>query len=311
MSPDPPHIAILLCTYQGRPFLADQLDSFAAQTHDDWTVWASDDGSSDGTIELLKDYRARWGAKRLTIVAGPQRGLTANFTSLVCRPEIHASVYAFADQDDIWDRDKLERACRWIDREDAGMPALYCSRTRLMDADGRDTGLSPLFRRPPSFANALAQNIAGGNTMVMNAAARDLLARAAAAGAEPVLYDWWSYLVVTACGGRVRYDPVPSLRYRQHGRNEIGANTRPRDRAHNARQMLRGRLREWTDVNLAALDRIGDAITPDNRRVLEGFRRARAAGLVGRVAGLYRSGVRRQTFVGDAGLFAAAIIGRL
>jgi glycosyltransferase involved in cell wall biosynthesis len=308
---DSPQIAILLCTYQGRPFLPAQLDSFAAQTRQDWTLWVSDDGSSDGTLDLLDEYRQRWGAERLTVVTGPGRGLTANFISMACRPEIHARAYAYADQDDIWDADKLDRGCRWIETVDSAIPALYCSRTRLIAADGRDAGLSPRFSRPPSFANALAQNIAGGNTMVMNAAARDLVAQAAAAGAEPVLYDWWMYLLVTACGGRVHYDPRPTLRYRQHGRNEIGANTRARDRAHNAQQMLRGRLRQWNDMNIAALDRIRDRIVPANRRVLDTFRLARSGGAAGRVSGLYRSGVRRQTFVGNVGLFVAAATGRL
>ena len=82
---------------------------------------------------------------------------------MVSRPEIQARAYAYADQDDVWDPDKLERARRWLDTVDPAVAALYCSRTRLIDAAGRDAGLSPLFSRPPSFANALAQNIAGGS----------------------------------------------------------------------------------------------------------------------------------------------------
>jgi glycosyltransferase involved in cell wall biosynthesis len=308
---DPPQIAILLCTYQGRSFLPAQLDSFAAQTRHDWSVWASDDGSSDGTLDVLEKYRQRWGAARLTVVTGPGRGLTANFISMACRPEIQARAFAFADQDDIWEPDKLERACRWIDSIDPATAALYCSRTRLIDAEGRETGFSPLFSQPPSFGGALAQNIAGGNTMVINDAARRLVAGAAAAGSDPVIYDWWIYLLVTACGGCVYYDPVPTIRYRQHGRNQVGANIRFRDRAHNARQLLHGRVRRWNDVNLAALDRIRDLITPANGRVLDDFRRVRSAGLAGRVSGLYGSGVRRQTFLGNIGLFVAAATGRL
>jgi len=311
VSSDSPQTAILLCTYQGRAFLPAQLDSIASQTHHDWCVWASDDGSSDGTLDVLEDYRHRWGAARLTIVNGPGRGLTANFLSLVCRPEIQALAYAYADQDDVWDANKLERASRWIGDVDRATPALYCSRTRLIDAAGRDAGLSPLFSRPPSFSNALAQNIAGGNTMVVNEAARQLLARAAEAGAEPVIYDWWNYLVVTACGGRVFYDAVPTLGYRQHARNQVGANTRVGDRARNVRELLRGRVRRWNDANLAALQVVRDAMTPANRQIVDTFDAARQRGAIARVRGLYRSGVRRQTLVGNAGLFLAAATGRL
>jgi glycosyltransferase involved in cell wall biosynthesis len=308
---DPPQTAILLCTYQGRSFLPAQLDSIAAQTRDDWCLWASDDGSSDGTLDVLEEYRRRWGAARLAIVSGPGRGLTANFISLICRPEIQARAYAYADQDDIWYPDKLERASRWIGDVDPSTAALYCSRTGLIDAAGRDAGLSPLFSRPPSFSNALAQNIAGGNTMAVNEAARRLLVRAAAAGAEPVIYDWWNYLVVTACGGRVFYDAVPTLGYRQHARNQVGANTRVGDRARNLRELLRGRLRRWNDANLAALAVIREAMTPANRHILDTFDAARQRGAIARVLGLYRSGVRRQTLVGNTGLFLAAAAGRL
>jgi glycosyltransferase involved in cell wall biosynthesis len=308
--PEPP-IAILLCTYQGAPFLSAQLDSFTAQTHARWLVIASDDGSTDETMTVLDACRARWGDDRLIVARGPGRGLTANFLSLACRPDLDAHRVAFSDQDDIWLPDKLARAARCLDRHGDATPALYCSRTRLIDEQGHDIGLSPLFPGPFSFRHALAQNVAGGNTMVLNAAARALLVQAAAAGAEPVLYDWWTYLLVTGCGGRVYYDPEPTVLYRQHRRNQIGANAQVRDRLRNAGEMWRGRVRRWNDANIAALDRVIDRLSPESRVVLETFRHARRQGPMGRVAGLHRSGVRRQTASGTAALFLAAAAGRI
>ena len=66
-------VAILLCTFNGARFLQGQLDSYAAQTHANWTVWASDDGSGDGTLAILERQRLAWGPGRLTIVGGPGR----------------------------------------------------------------------------------------------------------------------------------------------------------------------------------------------------------------------------------------------
>ena len=59
--PRPPSVAVLLCSYQGEPHLAEQLDSIAAQSHRSWTVWVSDDGSTDGTLAILKRYQSLWG----------------------------------------------------------------------------------------------------------------------------------------------------------------------------------------------------------------------------------------------------------
>jgi len=193
-------VAILLATYNGGAFLREQLASYEAQHHGNWYVWASDDGSTDRTLEILAEYQERWG-KRMTVVAGPHQGFVANFLSLVCRPEINADYYAYSDQDDLWEPEKLTRAVAWLSMVPPSIPALYCARTRLVDEQGRDRGFSPLMRRPPSFANALMQNIAGGNTMVFNAAACALL-RSVEPGVEVVTFDWWTYLVVTGCGGR-------------------------------------------------------------------------------------------------------------
>jgi hypothetical protein len=75
--------------------------------------------------------------------------------------------------------------------------------------------------------------------------------------------------------------------------------------------MLRGRVRGWSDVNLAALERVRDVLTPENLRTLDMFRDARRRSLVPRLVGLWRSGVRRQTAGGNAGLWLAAVLGRV
>ena len=109
-----PKVAILLGTFRGQQYLAEQLDSFAAQTHSNWEVWASDDGSTDDTLKILEGFKAKWPAGRLSIQAGPGKGFVANFLALTCRAGIEAQYYAYSDQDDIWDADKLERALQWL-----------------------------------------------------------------------------------------------------------------------------------------------------------------------------------------------------
>ncbi len=307
---DDQRVAILMCTHQGDAFLDEQLDSIARQTHTNWRVWVSDDGSTDGTIKICSRYQSKWGVERMSIISGPRRGSSANFLSLTCRPDIAAEYFAWADQDDIWEPHKLERALTWLTDSDAHKPALYGSRTLLTDASGKSIGLSPLFTKPPAFANAVVQNIAGGNTMVFNSAARALLVNA---GPDPrtVAHDWWAYLLVTACGGRMHYDPVPSIRYRQHGDNLVGSVTHPLRRLPRLRTLLQGQFKSWIDLNLELLEPVRAQMSAENVITLDRFALARQRRLPARMLALWRSGVYRQTWPGNIGLAVAALLNRL
>jgi glycosyltransferase involved in cell wall biosynthesis len=305
-----PQVAILLCTYDGQGYLRDQLDSFTRQTYSNWRVFASDDYSNDATHLILKDYQSEWGIERLSLRSGPAQGCTANFLSLICSSEIRSEYYAFSDQDDIWEADKLERAMAWFQTLPADKPALYCSRTRLVNADNQEIGLSPLFLKEPGFANALAQNIGGGNTMILNHAARELLAEASK-DVDVVLHDWWAYIVVSGCGGEVFYDSYPALRYRQHDANLVGSGGGWYARTERIRKLWQGQWKEWNDKHLAALGIIRSRLTPENKKILDQFSSARKSSLVPRVVGIGRCGLYRQTRWGSLGLIAAAIFNKL
>jgi len=303
-------IAILLCTFNGARFLAQQLASYEAQDVCDWRLFASDDGSQDATLSLLQDFQKKHGADKVQIRHGPRRGFVANFLSLVCDPAVQGAYYAFSDQDDIWLPDKLTRARRFLINAGSDNPAVYCSRTRLIDENGREIGLSPLFKKPPSFRNALTQSIAGGNTMMLNEAGRQLLRRAGA-DVSCASHDWWVYLAVTAVGGTLFYDAAPSIFYRVHARNVIGSNRTLAAQLWRARMLWHGRFKSWADMNVAALERIESEMTVENRRIFALFRSSRKQSLVPRVRGLLRAGIRRQTLLGNIGLAAAAIVGKV
>jgi glycosyltransferase involved in cell wall biosynthesis len=305
-----PKVAILMCTYHGQHYLADQLDSFAAQTHTNWELWVSDDGSKDDTHAILNAYIKRWGGRHLSLHSGPAEGFVANFLSLACKASIEADYYAFSDQDDIWEVDKLQRSVKWLRTIPQEVPAIYCSRTRLVDFENKEIGLSPLFQKPPSFANALMQNIGGGNTMVFNNAARDLL-RFAGDDVDVITHDWWSYLVVMACGGRVYYDPIPTLRYRQHDANLVGANGNFAARLARVKMLWNGRFKDLNDQHIRALERLKLQMTDENKAILAEFRTARDRSLFPRVLGFVRMGLHRQTLLGNIGLVFATLFKKM
>lgn len=305
-----PKVAILMCTYQGQCYLAEQLDSFAAQLHTNWDVWVSDDGSRDNTLSILEDYQNKWATGRLSLHVGPNKGFQANFLYLTCNANITADYYAYSDQDDIWEADKLERAVKWLESVPENIPALYCTRTRLVDRNNNHIGFSPLFLKPLSFSNALVQNVGGGNTMVFNNAARALL-RKAGANLPVVTHDWWAYLVVMGCGGKVFYDSKPTLRYRQHDGNLVGMNATWMARFERLRMLWQGKFRHWNDCNIDALRMLHEKLTPESREVLEYFVKARQMSFVTRLMYLKRTGIYRQTLFGNLGLIAAAIFRKI
>jgi glycosyltransferase involved in cell wall biosynthesis len=304
------HVAILLATYNGTRHLAEQLDSIVAQTHTNWTIHVSDDGSTDATLALLTTYRERLGGERMVLWQGPSAGYSRNFMSMLHREGITGDYVAFSDQDDIWDAHKLETALRALAAVPPDKPALYGGRSRLIDEAGRPFGLSPLFARRPSFANALVQSLAGGNTMLLNRRARDLMCRAPAS-ARVVSHDWWAYLVVSGAGGRVVYDREPTLGYRQHAENIIGSNAGLGARLRRMADMVGGRHREWNEANVALLSNMRDALGDDERARFDHFTRGRATWLLPRLWHFACAGLYRQTAIGNAGLLLAAVLGRL
>jgi hypothetical protein len=154
------------------------------------------------------------------------------------------------------------------------------------------------------------QNIGGGNTMVFNNAARELL-KATGEDVEVVSHDWWAYLIVSGCGGQVFYDAYPSLRYRQHEGNLVGVNATWSARLFRIRLMWMGRFRSWNDKNIEALHRLRSNMTSENLEILDRFVQARDMSLIPRLVGLKRSGIHRQTLMGNIGLIAAAIFKKI
>lgn len=306
----PMKVAVLMCTYNGAQHLSEQLDSIRKQGLNQIDVWVSDDGSSDNTIELLKHYQKDWDKGRFEIKTGPKKGFAANFLSLICDTSIVADYYAYSDQDDIWELDKLTRSINRLRESGVHIPALYCSRTKLVAACGRDLKRSsPRFSRKPSFANAIVQSIAGGNTMVMNNKARELVLRA---GRRKIIsHDWWTYMLVSGAGGTITYDTSPSVQYRQHDNNEIGTNLTWRARFIRIKSVINGRFCEWNDINTTALKNNRHLLNDHNKRILDAFMAARKSSGIKRMYLIMKSGVYRQTVIGNFALLTAALLNRL
>ena len=309
MKRTPSPVAILLCTYQGESYIEDQLASFIEQTYPHWRLFISDDGSRDRTLKIIGQFKARH-TLRLNYFKGPGKGFAGNFISLTRQPQVKSTYYAWADQDDIWQKRKLERAVRWLDRQPTSLPLLYCSRTLLVDHLNRYIQPTLIFKKPKTFKNALVQNIAGGNTMVFNEKARQLFMRASR-DIKVLAHDWLMYQLVTACGGLVHYDESPSLRYRQHSKNSIGHNVGFKARINRVSHILMGRYHKWNSLNLRTLSFIYPHMTEQNQIIFNHFVKIRSVSLLRRLLLLKQCGIYRQTFLENLGLYIAVIIGKI
>jgi hypothetical protein len=301
------HVAVMLGAQQGQRHLADQVEALLAQRHGDWSLFVADGRRDPGSADPLQMLRRRLPATRLTIA--PETAVTrgTGLLALLGKAPGDADHYAWLAQDDLWEADHLARAVAALAAVPAHVPALYCSRTRLVDAHDRTVGCSPPLERAPGFAHALVRNPGGGNTMVLNAAARALLLRA---GEQEVASDaWWIHMAVTACGGRVLVDAQPSVRYRQPDHALAPAMSGLAWRR--AKALLSGQLRTWSDKHLRALEALRGDLTPKNRMIALRFARARQQPLAQRLVGFRRAGVYRQGMLDNVALFAAAVLNKV
>ncbi|MCW8306897.1 glycosyltransferase [Acidiphilium sp. PA] len=286
-------IAILLSTYNGAHFLPEQLESFERQTDSDWRVIWRDDGSTDDTRDIMARFTAKIGPARCRETAGSGAHLGAAQSFLSLLPEAaDADAVAFADQDDVWLPDKLARARAAL--KTAGNQAmLYCARQYLVDEHLQGHNLSILPGDKPGFPASLTQNIVHGNTMVMNRAAADLVARIP--GPPGTVHDWWSYIVITACGGVVLIDPKPVVLYRQHRANLIGSPPSTLARAVAALRRGPGIFMTMMRRHVGQLATHAEFLTEQARcdvaRISEGLR----GGVAPRSRALRCPGLKRQT----------------
>lgn len=304
------HICILMSTYNGEKFLAEQLQSIADQSYKNWRVIISDDGSSDDTLTIAKQYQQLWGNDRLEIRQGPKQGFCQNFLSMTCDIAIRADLYAFSDQDDVWLTDKLERAVAYFDKNNQPqLPIAYGGRTQIVDEKLNTLGFSPEFTLPRSFRNALVQSICGGNTQVFNQPAKELLEQA---GMQLVVsHDWWLYQIVKGAGGTFYYEPKPTLLYRQHANALVGGNQSFKGKIDRMLYVVNGRFKNWNDINYNALCNINHLLTKDNQDILKTFGKFRGAKLKDRVRLLEVCGLYRQTWRSTFNLWIATIFNKV
>lgn len=210
------HIMVLMSTYNGEKYIVEQLESILAQRDVQADIFVRDDGSVDQTCMILEKYEKEG---KLSWYAGENLGPAKSFMDLVNRAP-DADYYAFADQDDVWNQDKLSIAVRMLEQFDApDTPGLYCSNWELVDEELRPMKGAEHFSTT-KFSEALVASNCTGCTVVFNAVLCLCLKKETPK--VMVMHDDWAHKVCLAVGGFVCYDPCKRMKYRQHGNNADG-----------------------------------------------------------------------------------------
>lgn len=207
-------VQILMSTYNGERFLAEQIESLLRQSWENLEILIRDDGSKDKTPDILEEYGAKY--NNIKVFLEENVGVSGSFFELLKKSD--ADFVAFCDQDDIWLEQKVEAAVQRLEQENS--PALYCSNKILVDSDGIPMEKQDRRKRIPGFGNAVVECICTGCTTVMNREMTEIIK--AKTPQRAILHDWWSYLTA-AYVGKVIFDENAYIKYRQHGGNVVGA----------------------------------------------------------------------------------------
>ncbi len=275
-------VDIVLPTYNGERFLRELLDSVRRQRHAAWRLWIADDGSVDGTVAIVREFARVDSRIHLLDSDGVRRGAAAAFVSLLDRVPADTRYLMFADQDDVWLPEKIERTLAAMLAEEQGRPdarvlvhtdmSVVDATLRLMDASFWH--YAALVPEPQSLRRYAVENVVTGAATMLN---RALLEHGKPVPAEAMMHDWW-YACVAAAFGRVVAIHEPTMLYRQHDANAIGAHRRWRGHLADLPAMVRRAVRNRMKLREliarrcgqagALLHRYSDALELEDRRFL-------------------------------------------
>jgi len=220
-------VDILLATYNGERFLAEQIESLLGQDYVHTRLVIRDDASSDGTMAIIQKFIKQYPDKiSLLNDSGDNVGSAANFFRLI--ESSNADYVMLSDQDDVWLPDKVSMTMETMraNEEKYGPETPILIHTDLRVTSGNLSGISDSFWNYQKISpdcdainRLLVQNVVTGCTVMIN---RSLMALVRPVSAGIIEHDWWLALIA-ASFGRIAFVPKPTILYRQHGENAVGA----------------------------------------------------------------------------------------
>lgn len=216
-------VNIVMSTYNGEKYLADQIKSIQSQTFEDWQLLIRDDGSSDNTVSVIRDMAKK--DDRIHFINDGQNenyGVIKSFYHLVKYDS--ADYYFFSDQDDVWLPEKMEMTLKRAQIESSDNPLLVYTDLKVVNED-LEVLQESMIKSQSHHANTelvqeLTENTVTGGTMMINKALADKWQ----VYDNLLMHDWYLALLAASLGKLVYIDQATQL-YRQHEANVLGART--------------------------------------------------------------------------------------
>lgn len=219
-------IAILMATYNGEKYICQQIDSILSQTCKDWELYIHDDGSTDNTIAVVESYVEKY-PNKIHLIDGKSTG-GAKYNFFYMFGQVEAPYYMTCDQDDVWLDKKIELTYdKMLTIENkADVPCLVYTELRVVDSELNTIAdtmseYQSLDCHKRTINQFILQNSVTGCTMMVNRALRDKMLHITDID-NTIMHDWWAALVA-AQFGKTAFIDEPTILYRQHGDNSLGA----------------------------------------------------------------------------------------
>lgn len=211
-------IQVLMSTYNGEKYLREQLNSFLKlDNYNEIKVLIRDDGSTDGTIEILEEYQKKYGFE---VHLGENLGVNGSMLWLFSNCDDNVDFYALSDQDDVWLPNKFTILFGALkEKYDKNSICLFSSCSAITNEKLEIIGKSTCPINGVGFYNAMIQNICPGHTQVLNKKLLDIIK--VADYSKISVIDHWIYLISSALGKVVFTEDITVL-HRQHGDNCVG-----------------------------------------------------------------------------------------
>ncbi len=223
-------VTVLLCTYNGEKYVREQIQSILDQDYKDFNILVSDDGSTDSTVNIVRELMERNSNKIKLIEQSPATGSAQrHFLKLLSETAYGDSDYIMlSDQDDVWNKDKMLKSIREMKAVETiygtGMPVLVHCDSEVVDQELNVISESYVSYQKMTperkhLNQLLVQNNVVGGALMMNRALAQLIKEVPE---HCVMHDQWIALVASAFG-EIRFIPESLYKYRQHGANVLGA----------------------------------------------------------------------------------------